>query len=98
MVDEISTDIKGSKTSAAEEREHEIALFARRITEVPSNMQARWSYNASNQVEYAGFAAKGLAEGTDGWLLHKFTYSSNLPTKREIAYGNWTNKASESYS
>ena len=74
-------------------------LYARRITEIPSNMGMRVSYDGSGNAEYVGFAPRGLAESTDGWLLQKFTYDgSNRATKREIAYGNWTNRASESYA
>jgi hypothetical protein len=78
---------------------YESALFAARITEIPSNMGMRVAYDGSGNAEYVGFAPRGLAEGTDGWLLQKFTYDgSNRCTKREIAYGNWTNRASESYA
>lgn len=75
----------------AQVREHEVALFAKRMTEVPSNMQGRWIYNTSNQAIHAGYAPRGLATSNEGWLLHKLTYSGALTTKREIAYDSWDN-------
>lgn len=72
------------------EREHEVALFAKRMTEVPTNMQARFIYT-SGQAVNAGYAPRGHAESADGWLLHKYTYASGLMTKRQIAYDSWTN-------
>lgn len=86
-------------TSHAEVIEHEEAMYAKRIVEVPSNMKARYAYDASGNCIYAGYAARGLAEGTDGWLLFKYTYDgSNRCTDKDVAYGNWTNRASESYA
>jgi len=71
-------------------REHETALFAKRMTEVPTNMGARFIYS-SGQPIYAGYAARGIAEASQGWLLHKYTYTSGVMTKREIAYDSWNN-------
>lgn len=86
-----------TKNTETQDREHENALYAKRYVQIETNQQGRWAYNADGTILYAGYAPKGLAEGTDGWLLQKFTYTSMRPTKREIAYGNWTNRASESY-
>lgn len=79
---------------------YESAIFAQRITEVPSNMQFRADYDGETDglPLYTGYGAKGLAEGTDGWLLKKFTYDANRQcTKIQVAYGDWTNRASETY-
>lgn len=70
-------------------REHETALFAKRMTEVPTNMQGRWIYDGSGNPIYAGYAARGITEASGGWLLHKFTWSGANCTKREIAYDSW---------
>jgi len=84
-----------TKASGAEHREHEAALYAKRYVQIETNQEGRWAYNEDSTVLYAGYAPKDLAEGTDGWLLHKFTYDeSKRVIKREIAYGNWTGKAS----
>lgn len=89
------------KVSAAEAQENENLLSAKRVTEIPTNMQMRADYGASTDglPNYMGYAPKGMAEGTDGWLLQYFVYDGNRQcTSRTIAYGNWTNRASESYS
>jgi len=79
---------------------YEGTLFAQRMTEIPSNMQFRASYASTDGLpEYIGYAPKGLAEGTDGWLLKYCEYDANRQcTSITIAYGNWTNRAAESFS
>jgi len=82
------------RVSAAEQAEYESALYAKRITEIPSNMQMRVAYNADGTTLYAGYAPRGLAASTNGWLIQKFTYdASKRVTLRQIAYDNWDNKA-----
>lgn len=90
-----------TKVTSAEAIEHETSLKAKRYTEIPTNMQMLADYGArtDGQPVYLGFAPRGLAEGTDGWLLQKFTYDgSDQCTSRKIAYGDWTNRASETYA
>lgn len=85
-------------SSAVESREHESGLYARRVTEIPSNQTKRFEWSSGNCI-YAGSAARGLAEGTDGWLIQKFTYDTdNNCIKIEIAYGNWQNRTLESFA
>lgn len=85
-----------TRSSQVEVNEYEAALFARRTTEIPSNMKARFEWSSGNCI-YAGFAPRGLAEATNGWLIHKYTYSGSDCTERNIAYGSWTNRASLTY-
>ena len=87
------------KPSSLEQQVYEPDLWADRITEIPTNMQGRWAYDGSNRCIYAGYAPRGLAEGTNGWLLHKYDYDGTTTKciSRTIAYGNWTNRASETY-
>lgn len=85
------------KVSDAEAREHEGALFAKRVMSLPINLQERHEYDGSNQITYSGYAPKGLAEGSDGWMLFEYTWSGGNMTKKLVAYGNWTNRAAESY-
>lgn len=85
------------KVTTAEAKEHDTAISAKRTLAIPSNLTERYEYNADSTVLYAGYAPRGLAEGTDGWQLHKYTYTSMQVTKKEVAYGNWTNRASETY-
>jgi hypothetical protein len=89
-----------TKPTSIEVDGYEGLLSANRIVEIPSNMQFRAAYASTDGLPtYCGFAAKGLAEGTNGWLLKEYTYdASRQCTKILIAYGNWTNRASESYS
>jgi len=87
-----------TKASDVENKTYETEIWATRITEIPSNMGMRVAYDSNSNAEYVGFAPRGLAEGTDGWLLQKFTYDgSNRCTKREIAYGNWTDRETKTY-
>ena len=78
-----------TKVTGAERREHEDALFAKRIVEIPSNMQIRIEYNADNTAKYRGYAPRSLASSATGWLLHKFTYSDRKLTLRQTAYNSW---------
>lgn len=92
-----------TKVSDAEHREHESQLLAKRVVDIPNDLQnfLDYSIRTDSQPVYVGFAPKGLAEGTAGWLLYKFTYESSSDnarlTKKQCAYGNWTNRASETY-
>ena len=81
-----------TRNTEAEAREHEATLYAKRYIQIETNQQGRWAYNGDGTILYAGYAPKGLAEGTDGWLLQKFTYSSMRPETRKIYYGNWTGR------
>jgi len=77
---------------------YESDLSAGRIVEIPSNQKARYIYDSSNNLIYAGFAPTGLAENTDGWLLWKFTYDSNNNcTAKNVAFGNWTGYLGATY-
>ena len=88
-----------TKSTDVENKTYEKDIWATRITEIPSNMGMRIAYDGSGNAEYVGFAPRGLAEGTDGWMIQKFAYDgSNRATSRTIAYGNWTNKSSETYA
>ena len=88
-------EMGGVLPSKLEQATFEKDLYAGRITEIPSNMEGRWAYDANDNCTYAGYAPKGLPEGTAGWLIQKFTWvagavSGYVCTKREINYGNWT--------
>jgi len=82
--------------SNAENREHEDSLFAKRIMDVPTNQQIKVEWSGSDAV-YVGYAPKGLAEATDGWLLWNISWVSNLPVSKLTAYGNWTGRALETF-
>ena len=86
------------RSSQVEVNEYEASLFARRTTEIPSNMKKRFAWSGG-LCTYIGYAPKGLAEGSDGWLLWKLTYDvdSNC-TEINIAWGNWTDKATYTYN
>lgn len=84
-------------SSAVEHREHEADLFARRVTSIPSNQQVRCAYDG-DLLEYVGFAPKGLAEGTYGWMIFYLEYdSSDNFTSKTIATGTWTGRESLTY-
>lgn len=79
---------------------YEFPLYAQRFTEIPSNMQMRAYYSSTDGLpDYVGYAPKGLASSSDGWLLQKFTYdASRQCTLRQIAYDTWDNRTGASYS
>ena len=87
------SDFHGNvQPSSLEQATYDNLLSAQRFTDIPSNLQARYAYDASNNVEYAGFAPRGLATSIQGWLLHKYAYDgSNNLTSRLIAYDAWDN-------
>jgi len=82
------------KPSSLEQQVYEPDLFAQRITEIPSNLQFRADYllTTDGLPAYTGYAPMGLAEGTNGWLLKKFTYdASRQCTKIQVCTSsNWT--------
>jgi len=85
------------KVTAAEQAEHEAALFAKRTTDIPNNMQIQLDYGgrSDNQPVYQGFGARGLADASAGWLIYKFTYTADPGdmTKRQTAYTSWNLRA-----
>jgi hypothetical protein len=85
------------KPSSLEQQEYESDLFAKRMTEIPSNMQARWVYDGDGNCIYAAYAPRGLAEDSVGWLIHKYTWSAGNCTKREIAYDSYSNYLTATY-
>ena len=86
------------KNSESENREHDAALIAKRVISLPTNLKERHAYDANGQVIYSGYAPKGLAEDSDGWMLFKFTWASGNMTEKDVAFGNWADRVSESYS
>ena len=91
-------DYEGNvKPSSVAKAEHEGAMYAKRTIKLPSNQYVKLEYDVNSDPIYVGTAPKGLADGSDGWVLQKITWVSRNPTDISIAYGNWTNRASESY-
>ena len=89
-----------TRSSAVEVREHQNSLFARRTTEIPSDLQLRIEYNSPTPTQkYVGYGARGLATSDDGWIIYKFTYNgSNQMTLRQTAFDSWDNRDSASYA
>lgn len=95
------TDFSGStKPSSIENEVFQKELSALRLTEIPSGLQMRLDYGSrtDGQPDYQGYSAAGLGEGTDGWLIYKFTYDvNNMMTDRDVAGvnedANWTARA-----
>ena len=84
------------KVSAAEAKEHEDLLSAKRTTLVPGQIRPRLDIS-SGVLNYVGFGTKGLAEGDAGWIVYKMNYTSGILTGYDIAYGNWDDRASHTY-
>lgn len=75
---------------------YEPDLFAKRYTEIPTNMQMRCDYTTrtDGQPVYLGYAPKGLASSSTGWLIQKYTYDvSDRATLRQSAYTSWDLRA-----
>lgn len=102
MVNSVTGNISGHKSSPEESREHELPLDAKRITEIPSNLQMRIDYNLDRTSKTVGYAPKGLLVSQTGWLLQRLNYSlASFPSQvseRLIAYDSWDNKDAASYS
>ena len=96
------------KPSSIEQDGYDPNLRAIRSTEIPSGLKMRIDYGSrtDGQPVYQGFAPSGLAEGTNGWLIYKFTYSADpgSMTERNVYgasaedNGNWTARESGGYT
>lgn len=88
------------RSTAVERDEHHPGLYARRVTDIPSDLQMRVEYNSPTPTQkYVGYGARGLATSQDGWIIYEFTYNgSNQLTLRQTAYDTWDNRASASYA
>ena len=97
----IDMEFEGNvKPTSIEQAGFEPDLWASRITEIPSNLTKRYDYTGrtDDQPLYVGYGAKGLAEGTDGWLLYKCAYdASQRILSIKIYYGNWTARGTYIY-
>ena len=88
-----------TRATNIEQLEYEKELWAKRITDIPSNQQMRAHYTAGNLI-YLGFAAHGVSSAASGWLIQKYTYdASGNATMREIATDcyAWANRTTVSY-
>jgi len=87
-----------TRTTSAENKEHDGNLHAKRVTDAPAKFQERWDWT-SGSLDYHGYADMGVDEGTSSWFLEKWTWVSGNPTKKQLKInGSWTNRASESYT
>lgn len=104
----MARDLSGAvKPSSIEQDAYDGNLQALRHTEIPSGMKMRLDYTgrSDGQPVYQGFAPSGLAEGTNGWLIYKFTYSADPGnmTQRDVYgassgdNGNWTGRTGYTY-
>ena len=87
--------------TATQAREHDDAMFAKRVMDVPHNLQMRLDYSGTptGQPLYMGYGARGLDAGATGWIIYKFTYDgSDNVTLRQTAYHDWTDRASGTYA
>ncbi len=66
--------------------------------DVGSTNQNCFDYDGSGNIIYSAEGAKGLAEGSDGWLVTKYTWTDGKITKSQTAIGSWTGRVSLSYS
>ena len=86
------------KVSDAEAREHQATLYAKRVTNVPTDMQMQIDYVGGSNPIYVGYGAKGLATSSSGWVIQKFTWDVNDNcTSRQIAFGIYDNRTALTY-
>ena len=87
-----------TKPSSIDVDAYEPAVSAKRVTEIPSNLKKRFAWLNGN-CTYTGYAPKGLEENENGWMLWKFTYDlDGNCTEINIAYGNWSDRATYTYN
>lgn len=82
-----------TRSTDAENREHEADMYAKRVMDMPSNQQLRVAYDGDNNPIYVGVAPSGLESSSGGWMISKFTWSSGNMTLRQTGYGAWDNRA-----
>lgn len=88
------------KVSDAEAREHQETLLAKRVTDIPNDLQNRFDYDSRSdgQPVYLGYGAKGLDASADGWIIYKHTYDgSGFITLKQTAFDSWSNRNSATY-
>lgn len=69
------------------------------VATVPGDFKVRRAYNASNQVQYLGYAERGTDEADPRWVIKRYTYSSNLITEENIAKNvAWDDRTTSTYS
>lgn len=89
------------RATDGEAREHQAALLAKRITEIPSILQIKVDANgrSDNQPVYVGFAEKDNPTSDIEWIIWKITYDSyNDFSYKQSAFGSWDDRASLTYS
>jgi hypothetical protein len=59
--------------------------------------KVRYAYDASGNVEYAGYANKGAAT-TGIYRIVKYIYTSGNLSETQSAQGTWDNRASLTYT
>lgn len=96
----IGTQIEGAvKPDSLTVDAYEPLLSAHRLTTIETNQQGMWDYSGGTSVVYAGYAPRGLATSSTGWLLQFFQYDGNgNVTSRTISYDSWDNRTGASYS
>lgn len=47
----------------------------------------------STEPVYIGYANPGTATSTATWLVHKFTYTGGVVTRRQVATGSWDGRS-----
>ena len=75
---------------------YEPDLFAGRVTEIPNNMTKRVDYGTrgDEQPVYVGWACKGLATSSDGWLIYYSEFDGqDRIVSIKIGYGAWNDRA-----
>ena len=69
------------------------------VSVVPGEHIERWAYDGNNQLQYYGYAEKGIETSETKWIISKFTYSSGLAVSKLIAKNvSWDGRASATYS
>ena len=88
------------KVSDAEAREHQETLLAKRVTDIPNDLQNRFDYGSrqDGQPEKLGYAARNLAADAKGWILYQYTYNeNNFVTLKQTAFDSWENRNEATY-
>lgn len=90
--------LNGDSLKLVNIREHEELVAAKRVMCLPSNQQTLMAYDGSSNLQYVGYAPKGLATSSTNWLLYNMSYASSALVSKKVAYDSWDNKSTVLYS
>lgn len=80
-------------------REHNRAVAAKRVQYAGTDLQHQVELTGNSAPAYIGLGVKGLSTSSDGWLITRYTYATDItaPTVQS-SIGPWDSRASLTYT